>query len=320
MKRSLAWLVALAVVLGAAAWPAVAADKARAGKAVAQAWAFVPLDVGAAAGIWAKYGLDVDITAFQGDAKLQQGLASDSLDFGLGSGPAMAFSVKGAPVIAVAAFAGAPRNISVFVGEDSPIKTVADLKGKLLAVTTVGSLTEWLAHRLAIDQGWGMDGVRIAAIGSSDASIPALKTHQIDGIMLAVETGYQLEEKHEGHIITGMDPYAPHFHTHVIFARKALVKDNPALVERFLKGFFASIAYMKAHRDETIDISAKVLNQSMTSIAKTYDYEISMLSDDGHFDPAAIAVLKASFVEMKILPEQPSDDQIFTTQFVPVKP
>src|SRR5690348_12388304 len=73
---------------------AVALDKVHAGKAVAVAWSFIPLDVGVAEGIYAKYGLDVDITAFGGDAKLQQGLASGSTDFGLGSGPGMAFVAK----------------------------------------------------------------------------------------------------------------------------------------------------------------------------------------------------------------------------------
>jgi hypothetical protein len=53
---------------------------------------------------------------------------------------------------------------------------------------------------------------------------------------------------------------------------------------------------------------------------KTYDSELSMLSDDGTFDPEAIKVLKESYVEMGILPEQPPDDQLFITRFVPVTP
>jgi NitT/TauT family transport system substrate-binding protein len=299
---------------------AEAADTVRAAKAVPVAWSFIPLDVGQEAGIWKKYDIDIEISALAGDAKLQQALAANSLDFGLGSGPSMAFSAKGAPSIAVAAFAGAPRNLAVVVGEDSPIKTVKDLKGKLLAVTTAGSLTEWLAKRLSIDEGWGTDGVKTAALGSFEAFLAALRTHQIDGMMLAVEAGYGLEEKHAGRIIVAMDRFAPHFHTHVVFTRRTLIKENPALVKRFLQGFFASIAYMKAHREETIQISMKVLNQSRAAMEKTYDYEISMLLDDGSFDPQAIKVLKDSYVEMGILTERPRDDQIFDAEFVPVKP
>ena len=148
MKRQMTGIALLgaALLMGWTA-NARAADKVRVGKAVGTAWTFTPIDVGLAEGIFAKYGLDVEVANFSGDAKLQQGLLSNSLDFGLGSGPAMAFAVKGAPVVAVAAFANEPRNIGVTVAADSPIKTVADLKGKLLAISTTGSLTEWLVKR-----------------------------------------------------------------------------------------------------------------------------------------------------------------------------
>lgn len=298
---------------------AAALDKVRAAKSVNTAWAFIPLDVGAAQGIWAKYGLDVEISGLQGDAKLQQALASDSVDFGLGSGPSMAFAVKGSPVVAVAAFAKEPRNISVVVAPNSPIKTVADLKGKLISVTTAGSLTDWLVHRLSVQEGWGIDGVRTVALGGFEPSVPALKTGQIDGIMAATEAGYLLEEKGEGRVLVGMEKYAPEFHTHVVFARKALVASSPDVVNRFLKGFFASVAFMKSHKAETSAVAEKVLGESPAVASKTYDYEISMLEDDGQFDPKAIAVIKDSLVDMKMLPTKPSDDQLFTTQFLPVK-
>jgi len=311
-----------AIVIGAllAASGALAADKVRAAKAVDVAWSFIPLNVGVEEGIFAKYGLDVEISALTGDAKLQQALASDSVDFGLGSGPSMAFAVKGSPVIAVAAFATEPRNISVVVGADSTIKTVADLKGTRLAVTTVGSLTDWLVHRLSVQEGWGTDGVKTAAIGGFESALPAMKTHQVDGMMAATEAGYMLEERHEGRVLVGMEKYAPKFHTHVIFARKQLVADKPELVERFLKGFFASIAFMKANKAKTTEIASSVLKQDAAVMNRTWDYEISMLETDGHFDPEAVEVIKDSFVGMGILSEKPSNDQLFTTRFVPVKP
>src|SRR5262249_55342108 len=123
---------------------AQAAEKLRVGKAVAFAWTFTPLDVGIQMGIFAKHGLEVEASAFAGDAKLQQPLVSDSIDIGIGSGPGMAFMAKGVPAKAVAAMAGVPRNMAVMVGYNSSIKTVDDLKGKKLGVTTAGSLTDWI--------------------------------------------------------------------------------------------------------------------------------------------------------------------------------
>jgi NitT/TauT family transport system substrate-binding protein len=319
MKYRLGTLLVGAALLACIA-AASAADKVRAGKAADVAWTFTVLDVGMAQGIFQKYGIDVDISAYGGDAKLQQALASNSLDFGLGSGPSMAFTVKGAPSIAVAAFAAEPRNISITVKADSAIKTVADLKGKLVGVTTAGSLTEWLAKQMATQEGWGENGIRIAALGTFQASLPALETNQIDGIVVAVESGYQLEEKHVGRIVVGMERYAPHFITHVVFARKELVQQNPDVVRRFLQGFFATIHFMKTNKEATIAVGEKILNLSPEVMNKTYDYEISMFEDDGHFDPQALATLRKSFVDMGTLPAAPTDAQLFDSQFVPVKP
>lgn len=312
-------LGALLLGLGLAA-PAQAADKMTVGKAVGTAWTFTPIDVGIHEGIFAKYGLDVESAAFSGDAKLQQGLLSGSLDFGLGSGPAMAFAVKGAPILAVAAFANEPRNIGVTVGADSPIKTVDDLKGKLLAISTTGSLTEWLVKRIGTAQGWGPDAIRRVAIGDAVQQTAALRANQVDGIMGAMENGYQLEEKHEGRVLVSMDKYVPHFVTHVIFARKDLISGKPDEVNRFLKGFFASLHWIKDHKAESLKIVQPVLNESPAVLEKTYDTQMPMMVLDGQFDPQGLELIKQSWVDLGTLPTKPDDDQFLTRRFLPVKP
>src|ERR1700684_2866536 len=82
-----------ALTCAAALWlaisfaPAQAAEKLRVAKVVPFAWSFTPLDIGIAAGIFAKHGLDIEESASAGDAKLQQLLASGSSDIGIGSRP-----------------------------------------------------------------------------------------------------------------------------------------------------------------------------------------------------------------------------------------
>jgi hypothetical protein len=61
------------------------------------------------------------------------------------------------------------------------------------------------------------------------------------------------------------------------------------------------------------------MHMSPAVISKTYDDEIAMMSQDGAFDPAAIDVLKDSYVEMGMLDKKPTTEQILTTQFTPVK-
>jgi NitT/TauT family transport system substrate-binding protein len=278
------------------------------------------LDIGVEQGIFSKYGLDVEISVLPGDAKFQQALIAGSIDIGLASGTSMALAVKGSPAIAVAAYAGAPRNFSVNVAADSDIKTVKDLKGRLLSTATSGSLPEWLIKRLSLKEGWGVHGIRTTTTGGFEASLAATLTHAVDGFMGATEAGLMLEEQKRGRIITNMEQYAPRFITQVVSTRKDFVQNHPELVERFLKGIFATIAYVHANKAATTEIATRVLHQDPKVMDRTYDSELSMLSRDGVFDPEAVEVLKESWVEMGILDAKPNNDQLFTTQFLPVKP
>ena len=315
-KFSRAFLCMLVMLLVA---PAHAAEKLRVGKAVAFAWTFTPLDVGIQTGIFAKHGLEIEASDATGDAKLQQALTADSLDVGIGSGPGMAFMAKGVPAKAVAAMAGVPRNMAVMVGYNSTAKTVDDLKGKKLGVTTVGSLTDWIGKRINALKGWGAEGITTVPIGGMPPARAAIKTGQIDGYIGALETGYALEEAKEWRVITTATPFVDDFITHVFFVRDDVIAKRPEAVRAFLKGWFETIAFMKANKEKSVEITSRVLNLSPTVISRAYDEQIPIFSTDGTFDPKAVAALKQSFIEMGLLKEMPDDKVMFTTQFVPVK-
>jgi NitT/TauT family transport system substrate-binding protein len=315
--RSLVF-VCLAVLL--AAPRAQALDKVRVGTAVWPIWAFLPLQVGIDEGIWSKYGIDPVITNSGSGAKLMQALTAGSVDFGLSSGVEMAFGAKGAPIRAVAAFAGEPRTVTVIVPADSPVKKPADLKGKLIAMPGVGSVSEWLVWQMANAEGWGKTGVRTIAAGSIAGCIAAIRSHQADAMIGPPEVGYLLEAKNEGRVAFSLARYAPHFLAHVVYARTNVIQDNPGLVERFLKGFFAGIVFMKTHKDKTTEIAVRALNSTPQIMNRIYDDLAPWLESDGHFDPQGIETLKASYIDLGMLEKKPDNDQILTQRFVPVKP
>ena len=314
VSSAAAAILALALVA-----PASAAEKLRVGKAVAFAWTFTPLDVGIQMGIFAKHGIEIEASAFNGDARLQQGLTSDSIDFGIGSGPGMAFMVKGVPAKAVGVMAGVPRNMAVMVGYDSPIKTVDDLKGKKLGVTTVGSLTDWIGKRIGTQKGWGPAGITTVPVGGMPPARAAIKTNQIDGYIGALEIGISLEEAKEWRVITSAMPFVDHFITHVFFVREDVIAQRPQAVKAFLQGWQDTIAFMKANKVKTVEITSKVIQVAPSVIDRAYDQQIGIFSDDLSFDPRAVAVLKESFIEMGLLKDIPEDKAMFTTQFLPVK-
>jgi NitT/TauT family transport system substrate-binding protein len=299
--------------------PASAAETLRVAKVVPFAWAFTPLDIGMQTGIFAKHGLAIEESASAGDAKLQQLLTAGSVDIGIGSGPGMAFAAKGAPARAVAAMFGAPGNMAVMVGYDSDVKTVGDLKGRKLGVTTVGSLTDWIGKRINAREGWGDSGIVTVPIGGMPPARAAIKTHQLDGYIGALESGYALEAAKEWRVITTARPFVDRFITHVFLARDELIEKHPDTVRGFLAGWFETIAFMKANKAKSVEISAKVIDVDPAVAARAYDEQIGLFSTDGTFDPQAIAVLKKSYLEMGLLQETPDDKVLFSSQFVPVK-
>jgi NitT/TauT family transport system substrate-binding protein len=317
MRRMIGVMLCGLAVL--AVTPAGAAEKLRVGKAVAFAWTFTPLDVGIQTGIFAKHGLDVEASAAAGDAKMQQALTAGSIDIGIGSGPGMAFMAKGVPAKAVAVMYGVPKNMAVMVGYNSPIKTVEDLKGKKLGCTTVGSLTHWIGDRITHQKGWGADGIKMVPIGGMPPARAAIKTGQLDGYIGALESGYNLEEQKEWRVITGAAPFVDDFITHVFFATNEIIEKKPQLVKAYLAAWKETIAFMKANKDKSVEITAKVINVPPSVAARAYDEQIGTFSMDGTFDPKAVAVLKKSFLEMGLLKETPADNVLYTTQFLPIK-
>ena len=265
MERSVAWsrsrwplalIALLACALIQCAAPALALDTVRLGKAVPNSFAFAATEVGIEAKIFEREGLEIAVSSFRGDAQMQQALAAGSLDIGLGSGPGLGFRVKGAPAIGVAAMYGAPANLALLISAKSPIQSVADLKGKRIGVTTAGSLTDWLVRELSRQQGWGSNGIGIAALGQMQARLAAMDRGELDGMVLEAANGYELEEAGRTRNLILFGDIVKHFYTHVIFATDDMIEKRPDVLRRFLRGWFKTVAFMRANRDFAVKSDA----------------------------------------------------------------
>jgi NitT/TauT family transport system substrate-binding protein len=308
----------LAMLLFAAApTGGLAAELLRVGKSVPEAFSFVPLDVGMRVGLFRKYGVEIEASALSGGARLQQALAADSIDLGLGSGPEMSAIQKGSPVKAVAAMAGAPRLLALLVRPDGSVKSVDDLKGKKIGVTTVNSLTAWLVSELARQRGWGPDGIDVTPLGATPAQFAALKTHQIDGLVADIATLLQAEANGSGKILFRFGDLVKDFHIHVIFATNKLIAQRPDAVRSFLEAWFETIAFMRADKSRTVEIAKDIISVDPAITARTYDELMPMFSNDGKFNPKAMAVLSRSYVDLKILPAEPDMNKFYTEEFLP---
>jgi len=308
---------ALLIWLTACAMMPASAETLRVGKAGREAFSFVPADVGQRTGLFKKHGIDLEIASFGGDARIQQALAADGIDIGLGSGPGLAFIVKGSPAKGIAAMADPPLIFALVVRADDSVKTPDDLRGRKVGVSTVGSVTSWIISEVSRQRGWGLDGIAQVPIGDDANRIAALKTRSVDAAIVNLAVALNFVQRGEGRVLLRFGDLVKDFHIHVIFATDKAIATRPDALRAFLRGWFDTIAFMRANKAETVAIAREVMDTDAATTAGIYDELMPMFSDDGRFSAKALATLSRSFVEMKTLAAEPDMSKLYTEDFLP---
>ena len=278
----------------------------------------MPLDIGIRKGFFKKNGLDVDeVSVYAATPRCSRRWRRTASTSALGSGPAMAFIVKGSPIKGVAAMAGPPLLLAIVVRPDGA-KSVAELKGKKISVSTVGWLTYWLVSETSRRQGWGPHGIDIEPMGAMAPQLAALKRGDIDGIVMDLSNAFVLERAGEGRILVRFNDLTD-FIVHVIYSTDKLIATRPDAIRGFLKGWFETIAFMRKNKAETVAIAKDVIDKDADIIGRTYDELMPMYSDDGRFKSNALNVLAKSFVELNTLPAEPDMSKLYTEAFLPAQ-
>lgn len=314
----MAKLAASSVVFGFAfTFAAQAADTLRVGKAAANSFMFAPVNIGVAKGIFQANGLNIQIIDFNGSAKAHQAMAAGALDLLVGGGTDLSFIVRGSPEIGIAAISGSP-DLGFIESYDSPLKTIDDLKGRKIGVSTAGSLTAWLANDLAQVKGWGPNGVVPVAIGNEHAGeIAAIKTKEVDAFIETNAFGYQLEEAKSGRLLAPTSDYVKDFVANAMFASNDIVKSNPDAVRRFVKAWFETIAFLRQNKAQAVPLLRQVTGYDEDVQNRDYDLTMPDMSLDGRFPPQAMKIMAKSFVQLKILSAEPDMSKLHTDRFLP---
>jgi ABC-type nitrate/sulfonate/bicarbonate transport system substrate-binding protein len=127
------------------------------------------------------------------------------------------------------------------------------------------------------------------------------------------------EQGGEGKILLFFGDLVQDFHIHVIFATDKLIASRPGALRAFLKGWFESVAFMRANKAKAIETAMAVLDVDRDIAQRNYDVLMPTLSDDGRFNPKALAALSRSFVDLKFLPAEPDMSRLATEEFLPKK-
>ena len=310
----------LALTAMAAASQAAAQTKLSIAK-VANDFALSMADYGNTLGTFQKNGLAVTVSEIT-QAKMIQATIGGSVDIALASGATLAFAAKGAPLTGVAALSGPPSILVLVVAPKSPITSIDQLRHRTVAVSNLGSLTDWAVSQIALHEHWPSADIKRVSVGDTGARIATLRTGAADAAVVDIAAAFNLEERGEAKILVNFGDLIAKFQNQIVYASNVLIKKNPGAVRAFVRAWLQTLAYARAHRDETVAFAQKQLG--VTPVVATRVYATLMpggfFSKDGRFDPDVLKAMSQGFVEMKLLKSDQDLTQYVTDQFLPKSP
>jgi ABC-type nitrate/sulfonate/bicarbonate transport system substrate-binding protein len=238
--------------------------KVKIGSIAAYFEALVPVLVALSLGYFEEERLAVDVILFPGGAEVRKSVVAGEVDFG----------AQGSVHVGIAQNAGVDLKAVLTTFEFSTIdllvrkelkdkvKTLPDLKGKIIGVTRFGSLTWAMAIKYVAMAGLDpKKDVTIVEVGSDLAAIAAaLKTGKIDVFtgwtivtytMMKEDIAYPLlnildPQQHEKYIGSTSTMEA------VITAMGKTIKEKPDLVIRVVSAIKKALIYMNTHTPEEV--------------------------------------------------------------------
>ncbi len=309
-----AWL-AFAATTGASA--AAAQTKIAAAK-VANDFALQMVDYGNRLGTFQNNGLDVEVSLIT-QAKMVQAVVAGSIDVALASGATLAFAAKGAPLKGVAALSGPLSILVLVVRPDGSVTSMDQLRGRTVAVTNIGSLTDWAVSQIAVHETWPPADIKRVSVGDTPARIAVLKTGAADAAVVDIAAALELEARGEAKILVRFGALIEKFQNQIIYASDALIEKNPDAVRSFNRAWFETLAYARAHKSETVAFAQQSLGVAPGVAARVYDELMpgNFFSRDGRFDPDTLAVMSQSFVDMRLTDHDVDLTHYVTEQFLP---
>ncbi len=190
-----------------------------------------------------------------GGPGFNEALANKTVDFAAyGDFPAIIARAGGIPIKLVVP-AGRGTNSYLVVPSDSAAKSIADLKGKNIAIQR-GRPAELAFSQLIASRGLTYGDFNIYNINAT-AGAAALAAHKVDAAFIGPDA-YLLEDKHVGRIIWSSKGTNLKWRAE-LFVREDFAKANPALTQAVVDGYVAAARWASedAHRAEAQELISR---------------------------------------------------------------
>ncbi len=274
-------------------------------------------EVGQRAGIFKKHGLVLDIVYTQGAGETQQAVISGSVDIGVAAGVMGVLSAfsKGAPVRIISAETTGAGDLYWYVKGDSPIKTLKDTDGKILAYSTNGSSTHGVVT--AFMKQYDLKA-KPTAMGGPAANLTAVMSGQVDVGWAAPPFGLdQLDKGDIRRIATGNDATVFKGQTvRLNIANANYLASKKDVVNRYMKAYRETIAMM--YKDDGLKIYADWLGISIEKAKRTRDEYFAPPAIEPDTITGLDTIVKDA-VELKFTAQQLTKEQLAELIQIPAK-
>lgn len=213
---------------------------------------YAPLYEAKEQGYFAKAGLDVNFTYAQGSDVIKN-VAAGNVTLGFPNGDSVITSY-GEGVKVKVVHTTYQQGIGALLSRTSEhIDSPADLKGKTIAVTDLGSPNYIQLQAMLKSAGLSMSDVKVRTLGTG-VIVDALKNGQVDAIVFSRLRYYALEAAGvDVHQILS-DQYLPSF-GNVVVASPETVKDDPKMLKAFDDALDKGIQYTIQHPAAAVDMA-----------------------------------------------------------------
>jgi ABC-type nitrate/sulfonate/bicarbonate transport system substrate-binding protein len=233
-------------------------------------------------------GLDVTSIFVQGRALSIQVLTAGSVDFSLAVGSGTRAALTGAPVKAIFVLNDKPFYV-LYGRPDLGVQKADDLKGKKIAVTGVGSMTELAARATVRHFGMNPDrDVTILAIGGGTNVWSAIQSGAVEAAILwppfdVIATKMGMKKL----LFVGDVINLP---GGGVMAADQVLKDNPDRAKRFLRATLRGMRYFASekNRSDSVAIMSRVFQLDQETVLGTYDFLRSIQTQDGTISRATM--------------------------------
>ena len=265
-------------------------------------------------GYYNRANLDVEIQVFRGGPAALEAVAAGAIDLCsiLPSAAALAID-KGVKAQLVALYAPVrPAGWYIMVPAASPIKTLADLNGKTVGVTQIGSLTDFWVQKVTRNA-----KVSVTSVPLGGGVLAGLKSKQVDAAILWPLFSYKGLISGDLRQLASLESSLGPTISEGVGASLDIIDKRPDVLRRWLAATSKALVYMQHNEAWTETFLKKYFDDTDDkAIAMTYHDFIMKINPTGemHDDwkrtalepPAGIASL-------------PPPERVFSTAFVPVR-